>query len=31
VFQGRMLGKWSGPGWEPGMLAKEAEMCLKWG
>ena len=24
-----MLGKWSGPGWEPGMLAKEAEMCLQ--
>lgn len=28
VFQDRMLAKWSSPGWEPGMLAKEAEMCL---
>lgn len=28
VFQDRMLAKWSSPGWEPGMLAKEADMCL---
>ena len=28
VFQDRMLDKWPGPRWEPGMLAKEAEMCL---
>lgn len=29
VFQDRMLDKWPGPRWEPGMLAKEAEMCLQ--
>lgn len=30
VFQDRMLDKWPGPRWEPGMLAKEAEMCYRF-